>query len=53
MIAVAILFVIIIFGLFFLFRAMGSMGQRPAPQQRTRHSAGDGRGPGPRASGLN
>lgn len=53
MIAVAILFVIIIFGLFFLFRATGRMGQRPTPQERARHSAGDGHGSGPRATGIN
>jgi len=53
MIGVAILFVIIIFGMFFLFRSMGRMGQRPAPHDRARHSATDGHGPGPRATGMN
>lgn len=53
MIFVAILFVIIIFGLFFLYKSTGRLGQRPAPQDRSSHSAGDGHGPGPRATGMN
>jgi len=40
-------------GIFFLFRAMGSMGQQPTARERIRHSADEEHGPGPRASGLN
>jgi len=39
-------------GIFFLFRAMGSMGQQPTAQERLRHSASDKHPGGPRASGL-
>lgn len=48
-----IFFVAVIFGLFFLFRWMGRMGQRPAPAERMRHSVGEGHSRGPRVSGLN
>jgi hypothetical protein len=40
-------------GIFFLFRAMGSMGQQPTAQERVRHSADKRHKPGPRAGGLN
>jgi hypothetical protein len=40
-------------GLFFLFRAMGSMGQQPTARERMRHSTGEDHRPKPRASGLN
>lgn len=40
-------------GVFLLFRAMGSMGQRPSPQERMRHSGNEGQTRGPRANGLN
>jgi hypothetical protein len=43
----------LLIGLFFLFRAMGSMGQQPSPQERVKHSAGDTHRDGPRAPGLN
>lgn len=49
----AILFVVVLFGLFFLFRSSGRLGQRPEPAERARHTKGDGKGPGPRATGLN
>lgn len=49
----AIVFVVVIFGLFFLLRGAGRFGQRPEPGERARHTSGDGKGPGPRASGLN
>jgi hypothetical protein len=49
----AILFVVVIFGLFFLFRASGRLGQRPEPGERASHAKGEGKGPGPRATGLN
>jgi hypothetical protein len=39
--------------LFFLFRAMGSMGQQPIARERMRHNAHEHHRPGPRASGLN
>lgn len=39
-------------GIFFLFRAMGSMGQRPTPRERMKHNPGDIRSEGPRATGL-
>jgi hypothetical protein len=39
--------------LFLLFRAVGRMGQGVSPEERMRHSAGEGRRPGPRATGLN
>ena len=55
-----VVLIILLAGLFFLFRSMGSMGQQPAPQERMRHIAqermrhtGDDRpGRGPRPSGL-
>lgn len=50
---VSILFVIILFGLLFLFRTTGRMGQQPSPRERASHSPGDRRGPGPRATGIN
>ncbi|MFZ0273035.1 MAG: hypothetical protein WB524_01950 [Acidobacteriaceae bacterium] len=40
-------------GVFFLFRAMGSMGQQPSPQERMRHTGSEGHSRGPRANGLN
>lgn len=40
-------------GIFLLFRTMGSMGQQPTAHERIRHSADEGHGRGPRASGLN
>lgn len=49
----AILFVVVIFGLFFLLRGAGRLGQRPEPGERASHSKGSGKGPGPRATGLN
>lgn len=49
----SILFVVVIFGLFFLFRGMGRMGQRPKPQERMAHTESERHGPGPRATGLN
>ena len=39
-------------GMFFLFRAMGRMGQQPTAQERLRHSTNDKHPGGPRASGL-
>lgn len=49
----AIVFVVAIFGLFFLLRASGRLGQRPEPRERASHSKGEGKGPGPRATGVN
>jgi hypothetical protein len=53
MIFLGILSVVVIFGLFFLFRASGRLGQGPEPVERMSHAKGDGKGPGPRATGLN
>lgn len=39
-------------GLFFLFRAMGSMGQQPTARERMKHNASDVHSRGPRATGL-
>jgi hypothetical protein len=48
-----IVLVLLLAALFFLFRAMGRMGQQPSPRERMRHSAGEDHHRGPRASGLN
>ncbi|MFY9747669.1 MAG: hypothetical protein WA891_04605 [Acidobacteriaceae bacterium] len=47
-----IILLAILAGLFILFRAMGSMGQKPTAHERMRHNASEGHGPGPRADGL-
>ena len=49
----AVVLIVLLMGLFFLFRAMGSMGQQPTARERLRHNAHEDHGPGPRASGLN
>jgi hypothetical protein len=48
-----VILIVLLVGIFFLFRAMGSMGQRPSAQERIRHNADDQHRPGPRATGLN
>ena len=48
-----VVLIVLLAGLFFLFRAMGSMGQQPVPHERMRHTAHDQQKRGPRASGLN
>jgi hypothetical protein len=48
-----IVLVVLLAGLFFLFRAMGRMGQQPAPSERMRHNAHEGRPGGPRTGDLN
>jgi len=54
MVAIAgVILIVLLVGIFFLFRAMGSMGQRPSPRERMRHNADDKHTPGPRATGLN
>ncbi len=54
MVAIAgVILIVLLVGIFFLFRAMGSMGQRPSARERMRHNADDQHTPGPRASGLN
>ncbi|HEX3986985.1 MAG TPA: hypothetical protein VHX13_10290 [Acidobacteriaceae bacterium] len=54
MIAIAaIVILLLLVGLFFLFRAMGTMGQKPSVRERMRHSGGGTHTGGPRASGLN
>lgn len=44
--------VMLLVGLFFLFRAMGSMGQQPSAGERMKHNAGDGGHREHRATGL-
>jgi hypothetical protein len=39
-------------GLFFLFRAMGSMGQQPSARERLKHNAADRQSGEHRAAGL-
>jgi hypothetical protein len=48
-----VVLILLLAGLFFLFRAMGRMGQQPSPQERMRHSGDEGHHRGPRTSGLN
>jgi len=48
-----IILLVLLAGLFFLFRAMGSMGQQPSAHERMHHTSTDRHTPGPRASGLN
>jgi hypothetical protein len=48
----AVVLILLLAGLFFLFRAMGSMGQQPIAQERMRHTAHDQHNRGPRANGL-
>jgi hypothetical protein len=48
-----VILIALLAGLFFLFRAMGSMGQQPTAHERMRHTANEGRTRGPRAKGLN
>ena len=52
MIFIALLFVLLIFGLVILFLWTGR-ARRPAAAERVKHSEGERHGPGPRASGLN
>ncbi len=44
--------VLLLAGLFYLFRAMGRMGQQPGAEERMRHTSGEGRGRESRATGL-
>jgi hypothetical protein len=48
-----VILIVLLVGIFFLFRAMGSMGQRPPARERMRHTGDDPHTPGPRATGLN
>jgi hypothetical protein len=48
-----IIILFLLFGLFFLFRAVGSMGQKPSARARMRHTSSETHTGGPRASGLN
>jgi len=43
---------VLLVGLFFLFRAMGSMGQQPSARERMKHNAGEGSHREHRATGL-
>jgi hypothetical protein len=47
-----IVILVLLVGLFLLFRAMGSMGQKPSARERMRHSGDGTHTGGPRASGL-
>lgn len=47
-----VILVVLLAGIFFLFRAMGRMGQQPSPHERMRHTSNDTHTPGPRATGL-
>lgn len=49
----SIIFVVIIFALFFLFKFTGRMGQRSSTRERMMHNEEDNHGRGPRATGLN
>ncbi len=48
-----VILIALLAGIFFLFRAMGRMGQQPTPQERLRHTAVEKHPGGPRATGLN
>lgn len=48
-----IVLIVLLAGMFFLFRSMGSMGQQPSARERMRHTTHDRRPPGSRADGLN
>jgi hypothetical protein len=48
-----VVLLLLLAGLFYLFRAMGRMGQQPSPQERMKHSGDERGGHGPRATGLN
>jgi hypothetical protein len=48
-----VILIVLLAGIFFLFRAVGSMGQRPSARERMRHNSKDQHTPGPRATGLN
>jgi hypothetical protein len=50
---IGIFAVVVLAGLFLLFRSAGRFGQRPSEQERIRHSGGDVRPQGPRAPGIN
>jgi hypothetical protein len=50
---IAIIAVVILAGLFLLFRSAGRFGQQPSAQERMRHNGGNARSQGPRADGLN
>jgi len=48
-----VVLIVLLAGMFFLFRATGSMGQQPSARERMRHTTHDRHTPGPRASGMN
>ncbi|HEY1500016.1 MAG TPA: hypothetical protein VGF88_10600 [Acidobacteriaceae bacterium] len=48
-----VILVVLLAGLFILFRAMGRMGQQPTASERARHTAHEGRPSGPRTGDLN
>ncbi len=47
-----VVILVLLVGLFFLFRAMGSMGQQPSARERIRHNGGEGQRHEHRATGL-
>jgi uncharacterized protein HemY len=49
---IGIVALLVLVGIFWLFRSMGSMGQQPSAQERMKHTGGDVHKSGPRASGL-
>jgi hypothetical protein len=48
-----VVLVVLLAGLFFLFRAMGRMGQQPAATERMRSTTHEGHPGGPRTGDLN
>lgn len=49
---IGIVVLLILIGLFYLLRSMGTMGQRPSTAERVSHTEPTQSGRGPRATGL-
>jgi uncharacterized protein HemY len=47
-----IVVLLVLIGVFWLLRSMGSMGQKPSARERMKHNAADQHQHPPRASGL-
>lgn len=47
-----IIVLLVLIGVFWLLRSMGSMGQQPGARERMKHNAADQHSRPPRASGL-
>jgi len=43
---------LVLVGIFWLFRSMGSMGQQPSARERMKHNPSEVHKSGPRATGL-